>query len=559
MKTLLEMSIDGLDIESSSSIAMQCNAIAPMMDMIWMQLLLKWLMCLERRYCIDLLCIICIIIIHDSIAAVEETTESKKTRRKSVHMSLTTFTCGFNVPSRQATNTYNAGVIRHPTNFRMRNMPGQMKEERACMSGKFQGEPESVKVVGMGSAGMDYLAEVASFPKPDDKMRTENLELQGGGNCGNALTAAARLGMLPTIVSKIGADSVGDAILAEFEADGVNTDYMLRSECGKSPFTYIIVDRETNTRTCIHTPGEAFSVDEMTSELIDVVLQDASAVYFDGRLAEAALLLAKEAKMRGIPVLVEAERLRPGLDELLGQADYIVTSAKFPREWTGKDSIDDAMVSIMDRLPDVSWIATTLGSKGALLLEQLDDSECHGDVACVERLDGSFAESLFNEAATLREVSGNTTTKSFVNIDSECQVQSRSIASSGPFKFSGTQHDEETRHKEERVAKEAAKVAAIMNADSANPEKYESSPCGAKKQRSEFLCLTAIESADIPLERIVDTTGAGDAFIGSMLFAIAAGMPPVKGAELGCLVAAVKCSSLGARPGLPYMRDITLQ
>ncbi|KAI8108900.1 hypothetical protein M9435_005317 [Picochlorum sp. BPE23] len=436
------------------------------------------------------------------------------------------------------------------------------KSHGICMAGKFQGGPEQQvkKVVGMGSAGMDYLAEVASFPKPDDKMRTENLELQGGGNCGNALTAAARLGMLPTIVSKIGADSVGDAILAEFEADGVNTDYMLRSKSGKSPFTYIIVDRETNTRTCIHTPGEAFSVDEMTSELINVILQDASAVYFDGRLAEAALLLAKEAKARDIPILVEAERLRPGLDELLEQADYIVTSAKFPREWTGKDNIDDAMVSIMDRLPHVSWIATTLGSKGALLLEQLDASECHGEAACVDALDGSFAESLFKEASKLREISGNTTTKSFVPIDSECQVQSRSIASSGPFMFSGTENDQNKRQEEIRKAKESAKLAAIMNADSANPEKYESSPLesdGATSQR--FLCLTAIESAEIPPERIVDTTGAGDAFIGSMLFSIAADMPPVKGAELGCLVAAVKCCKLGARPGLPYMDDITLQ
>lgn len=38
--------------------------------------------------------------------------------------------------------------------------------------------------------------------------------LQGGGNCGNALTAAARLGLHPTIVTKIGGDGVGDGILA---------------------------------------------------------------------------------------------------------------------------------------------------------------------------------------------------------------------------------------------------------------------------------------------------------------------------------------------------------
>lgn len=35
-------------------------------------------------------------------------------------------------------------------------------------------------------------------------------------------------------------------------------------------------------------------------------------------------------------VLVEAERLRPGLELLLAEADYVVTSAHFPQDWTGR-------------------------------------------------------------------------------------------------------------------------------------------------------------------------------------------------------------------------------
>ena len=33
-------------------------------------------------------------------------------------------------------------------------------------------------IVGMGSVGLDYLAAVAAFPKPDDKLRTERLEVR---------------------------------------------------------------------------------------------------------------------------------------------------------------------------------------------------------------------------------------------------------------------------------------------------------------------------------------------------------------------------------------------
>ena len=47
-------------------------------------------------------------------------------------------------------------------------------------------------------------------------------------------------------------------------------------------------------------------------------------------LAQAATQLAKAARSRGVPVLVEAERVRPGLDELLQEADFICTSTAFP-------------------------------------------------------------------------------------------------------------------------------------------------------------------------------------------------------------------------------------
>ena len=33
-------------------------------------------------------------------------------------------------------------------------------------------------MVGLGSCGLDYLAQVAAFPQPDDKLRTERLEVQ---------------------------------------------------------------------------------------------------------------------------------------------------------------------------------------------------------------------------------------------------------------------------------------------------------------------------------------------------------------------------------------------
>ena len=85
------------------------------------------------------------------------------------------------------------------------------------------------------------------------------------------------------------------------------------------------------TRTCIHTPGASYAPEDLDPGTTDRILSNAQLVYFDGRLTESAVVLARAARKRGIPVLVEAERLRPTLEVLLQQADYVCTSAHFPQ------------------------------------------------------------------------------------------------------------------------------------------------------------------------------------------------------------------------------------
>ncbi|KAL6968112.1 hypothetical protein U1Q18_033915 [Sarracenia purpurea var. burkii] len=105
--------------------------------------------------------------------------------------------------------------------------------------------PENRIVLGCGAVTVDFLAVVAAYPKPDDKIRSTSLKIQGGGNAGNALTCAARLGLNPRLISKVADDPQGRGILEELEADGVDTSFLVVSKEGNSPFTYVIVDNQT--------------------------------------------------------------------------------------------------------------------------------------------------------------------------------------------------------------------------------------------------------------------------------------------------------------------------
>jgi len=53
----------------------------------------------------------------------------------------------------------------------------------------------------------------------------------------------------------------------------------------------------------------------------------------------------------------------------------------------------------------------------------------------------------------------------------------------------------------------------------------------------------------VPVARVVDTTGAGDAFAGGFLSGLAAGLPPVRAARLAGLAAGHVIGRVGARPG----------
>lgn len=58
------------------------------------------------------------------------------------------------------------------------------------------------------------------------------------------------------------------------------------------------------TRTCIHTPSEPMDAEEL-QPLYEEILANAAVVYFDGRLTEAAVPVARAARNAGSLMLTE--------------------------------------------------------------------------------------------------------------------------------------------------------------------------------------------------------------------------------------------------------------
>ncbi|OAP00813.1 hypothetical protein AXX17_AT4G33040 [Arabidopsis thaliana] len=384
--------------------------------------------------------------------------------------------------------------------------------------------PDNAIVLGCGGIAVDFLATVDSYPQADDKIRSTSLKVQGGGNAANALTCAARLGLNSRLISKVANDSQGKGMLEELEADGVDTSFIVVSKEGNSPFTYILVDNQTKTRTCIHTPGDPpmLPTDLSQSSMLSA-LDRASIVYFDVRLHETALVIAKEASRKKIPILVDTEKKRDGLDDLLPFADYVVCPENFPQTWTEVSSTAGALVSMLLRLPKLKFVIVTSGEHGCLMVQRASK--------------GTKPETLSLSLGF----------KTSYMILSPVHKHHLALSTSAEV-FESQETDIESLLETLKHRKDS--TTTFPTCVSSETTKLKANGVGTMTGR---LFLGTAEK--IPPEELVDTTGAGDAFIGAVLYAICAGMPPEKMLPFAAQVAGCSCRALGARTGLPHRTD----
>ena len=195
----------------------------------------------------------------------------------------------------------------------------------------------------VGSCGLDRLLTVSSYPTADSKIRTTDYNEVGGGNAANTATAMALLSsssndnddLSVQLLTKVGDDVVGQLIQDELIQAGVDLSsplFRIGHEGSTTAFTTVVVSSEDATRTCIHTPGTCgeLTLEDVASVDLDHVFANVVHLHSDCRHTNVALALAQEARRRGIPVSVDAEKDRniASQDGLLQCANLVFTNSQ---------------------------------------------------------------------------------------------------------------------------------------------------------------------------------------------------------------------------------------
>jgi len=248
----------------------------------------------------------------------------------------------------------------------------------------------NIDVLCLGFACHDLVFDVAQHPGPDEKIRASALLNCGGGLAANAAIASARLGYNTAFVGYLGADVYGDLHLAEFHADGVNTDWVVRGT-EPTPLSAIIV-KPTGERTIVNHRGNS---EGACTGQFDLSQLTTKAILVDGHQFELAQEVIQWAKTSHVPTVIDADSLRPQTEALVQVVDYVVASERFAIEYSDGAGIETGLEKLAAIAPNV---VVTLGERG--LVWQRGSERGQMDAFVVDTVDTTGAGDAFHGAFT---------------------------------------------------------------------------------------------------------------------------------------------------------------
>jgi len=219
----------------------------------------------------------------------------------------------------------------------------------------------TVDVVGVGLNATDTLIPLPEFPQRGSKVAFRDAHLLPGGQVATAVAACQQWGLRTRYVGKVGDDHAARLHREEFERLGVEAHLLTAKGC-KSQQAFIIVD-DTGERTVLWKRDQRLTLrpDELRREWI----ADARALHVDGHDTEAAATAAGWARAAGIPVVADLDELYPGVEVLLQNLDYFVSSRDIPGRITGESDLRKALPEVHKRY-GFRLTAATLGEEGVL-------------------------------------------------------------------------------------------------------------------------------------------------------------------------------------------------
>lgn len=226
------------------------------------------------------------------------------------------------------------------------------------------------KIVVVGSANTDMVVPVQHLPDPGETVLGGAYIQSQGGKGANQATAAARLGADVTFVVRLGRDAFGDVSEAAYQAEGINTEYVIRDDTTPTGVALIMVNDGGENIIAVAqganaklSPADVFAAEKAFQEANCLLVQ----LEIPLETVQAAIQLAVKHQVPVILNPAPATQLPPALLEMV---DYLTPNeneaAFLAGEHSGRHAIDGAY--LLKTRFNIKNLVITLGEKGAVIV-----------------------------------------------------------------------------------------------------------------------------------------------------------------------------------------------
>lgn len=262
------------------------------------------------------------------------------------------------------------------------------------------------RVLVVGSINMDLILRTGRVPSRGETILGKDYQLVPGGKGANQAVAASRLGGQVTFVGRIGNDANGERLMAQFEREGICTDYIKVDETSNTGLAAIMLEDSGDNRIIVYSGANMnISMEDVESALE----QDYDVVLLQLEIPDDIVMgTFKLAKEKGISVVLDTAPARPLPLENFKGIDIISPNETEATALTGIEinSFQSAVqaAKVLQAMCDPKHVVIKMGSKGAMVFDCC--SFRHVPSFDVEAVDTTAAGDAFTAAMATEYIKG---------------------------------------------------------------------------------------------------------------------------------------------------------
>jgi ribokinase len=230
-------------------------------------------------------------------------------------------------------------------------------------------ERSGIMITVIGSLNMDLVTYVARLPKTGETIIGQDFKQMPGGKGANQADAIAKLGAPVRMLGGVGADAMGEVLLASLHQDGVDISQIERFDGASTGIATIIVD-DAGCNCIVVTPGANYRILPGDIRNLQTVIEDSDIIVTQLEIPmETVRNSLQLAKKLGKTTILNPAPAGALDDDLLSDVDILIPNETELELLSGEPLHTEAEIIAAARkliTRGVQEVIVTLGEKGCV-------------------------------------------------------------------------------------------------------------------------------------------------------------------------------------------------